>query len=317
MSEDIRQASGLTGTLSTTVKAAVGSGMTDTGMAQEGTETIQVEQVIGVEMAQRVVEFDMVVPDDKPAIEQVVDVYVKKVHLNSVDVIADKVIVRGDLEVKVMYVAALPDQPVHAFERSHIRFTRDIVVDGAEKGMKSKADVSVEYVNYDFDENNNVVVHITIVLKFWARVVSTANMDVYALNQLEAPEGGEVATASGSDEQTGMASQDKSDVASAAGSYVNIESEIDVNVSGPGIAPSTGTQDSLGGSGRINGNMVNVRTGPGTNFPSITQVQRGDMVTLKEQAFGWYKVLLADGVTIGWIAGWLVDTGQGSPHPKG
>lgn len=65
-------------------------------------------------MKQKVVEFDMFVPAQKPDIEQIVDVYVKDVEINSVDVIPNKVIIRGDLEVKVMYVADLPNQPVPA-----------------------------------------------------------------------------------------------------------------------------------------------------------------------------------------------------------
>lgn len=75
------------------------------GCPEPGPETISVEQVLGAEMKQKVVEFDMIVPDPKPDIEQIIDVYVKDVDIDSVDVIRNKVIIRGDLEVKVMYVA--------------------------------------------------------------------------------------------------------------------------------------------------------------------------------------------------------------------
>jgi hypothetical protein len=117
---------------------------------EPGLEKIQVEQVLGAEMEQRVVEFDMVVPDPKPPIEQVIDVYVKDICIKSIDVIPDKVIVRGELEVKVMYVADLPDQPVRAFERKHVRWTRDIEIPGALKNDAATADVQIEFVDYDF-----------------------------------------------------------------------------------------------------------------------------------------------------------------------
>jgi len=49
------------------------------GCFEPGPEKIQVEQVLGAEMAQKVIEFDMIVPDPKPDIEQVIDIYVKNV----------------------------------------------------------------------------------------------------------------------------------------------------------------------------------------------------------------------------------------------
>lgn len=320
MSEDLRQSSGSTTSSTTATFSVSGTGTTQTaevvcGCPQPGPEKIQVEQVLGAEMAQRVVEFDMVVPAQKPDIEQVIDVYVKDVEITSVDVIPDKVIVRGVLEVKVMYVADLPNQPVHAFERENIRFTRDIVIDGAEKGMDATADVTVEYVNYDFDNHHHHhhhnhdkrTVHITIVLKVWTRVTSTAEMDVYALTPIDEVGQIEVVSASTSAGDTAVASSNTDDTVSAshfAGYGVQ-----NVLVTGPGVEATVGTQTTVSGIATITGDNVNVRSGPGTNFPVVTKVNKGTQVTIKEQAFGWYKVVLSDGVTMGWVASWLVNAG--------
>lgn len=331
MSDDLRQSYGSTSQPSG--MSITGTGMTTNaevicGCPEPGPETIEVEQVLGAEMAQKVVEFDMIVPDPKPDIEQVIDVYVKDVEINSVDVIPNKVIIRGDLEVKVMYVADLPDRPVHAYEKRHVRFTRDIVIEGAQQGMDAEADVTVEYVNYDFHRHHHKrQVHITIVLKFWARVMTTTQMDVYALgpvtevNQLE----------------TGNASALENNSASASGIFggdLNSTSQgtIDgfgydhmmmgqgimpgtenMTVIGPGINQTAGTNMGISGTATITGSSVNIRTGPGTNFPIVTKINKGVTVTIKEQAFGWYKVVLTDGST-GWVASWLVET---SAAPKG
>lgn len=312
--EKLRQSSGSTSNTSTTATSVSGTGTSQSaevvcGCPQPGPETIEVEQVLAAEMAQRVVEFDMFVPDPKPDIEQVIDVYVKNVEIKTVDVIPDKVVVRGDLEVKVMYVADLPNQPVHAFERRHVRWTRDISVPGAEPDMKATADVNVEFVDYDFDKCEDArKVHITIVLKVWARVVTTTQMDVYALGPVT--EVGEV-------EQTTAnsivsASEGHADDKVSASQFVDQFAgygEQNVIVTGP-MQPTAGTTMGVSGTGTVTGNNVNVRTGPGTNFPSITKVNKGTTVTLRDQAFGWYKVVLQDGTT-GWIASWLVDTGTG------
>ena len=185
MSDDLRQSSGSTS--QSTGANITGTGTIDNaeimcGCPEPGPETIEVEQVLGAEMTQKVVEFDMFVPDPKPDIEQVVDVYVKNVEINTVDVIRNKVIIRGDLEVKVMYVADLPDQPVHAFEKRHIRFTRDIEIDGAEPSMDANADVTVEYVDMIFID---IMIDAKCILPLFLNsghvLLTTTEMDVYAL----------------------------------------------------------------------------------------------------------------------------------------
>lgn len=281
------------------------------------TETIEVEQVLGAQMRQKVVEFDMFVPHKKPNIEQVIDVYVKDVAVDTIDVIHDRVILRGDLDVKVMYVASLPKQPVHAFERDGVRFTRDIDVPGAQPGMDACSDVTVEYVDYDFDCCEPRKVHVTIVLKFWVRVTTTGAMDVMAMSPVPtvgivstpsaslssdsfaAASGFDSSQASGADHQTGQYQ------APSQSAYV--PSEENVTEIQP-FVPSSGESEKVkSAAGTITGSRVNVRTGPGTNYPMITQVDKGTEVTIKDQAFGWYKVLLSDGTTTGWVAGWLVE----------
>lgn len=120
----------------------------------EQTGPIIVRQVIGEKEKQKVLDIHVVVPEEKPSIEQIVDVFVKDVDVHSVDVITDKVIVRGDFEIKAIYVACLPDQPVHAVEIRHFKWTQDIEIPGARKGMDADASVVVEFVDFDVNEHS-------------------------------------------------------------------------------------------------------------------------------------------------------------------
>ncbi|MDF2635832.1 MAG: hypothetical protein K0R78_2706 [Pelosinus sp.] len=120
---------------------------------ETGPQTIVVRQVIGEQEKQKVLDIHVVVPDRKPAIEQIVDVFVKDVEIDCVDVIHNKVIVRGEFEIKAIYVACLPDQPVHAVEIKHYKWTQDIEIPGARRGMDADANVMVEFVDYDVDEH--------------------------------------------------------------------------------------------------------------------------------------------------------------------
>lgn len=50
------------------------------------------------------------------------------------------------------------------------------------------------------------------------------------------------------------------------------------------------------GYGKINGNSVNLRTGPGTNYRSVTQGSKGDQVYIIGLNGGWYKVIYGSDV---------------------
>lgn len=119
---------------------------------QTGPQSMIVRQVIGEREKQKVLDLHVCVPPNKPAIEQIVDVFVKDVEVDCIDVINDRVIVRGELEVKAIYVACLPNQPVHAIEVKHYKWTQDIDIPGARRGMDADAGVVVEFVDYDVDE---------------------------------------------------------------------------------------------------------------------------------------------------------------------
>ncbi|WP_425059650.1 hypothetical protein SCACP_02460 [Sporomusa carbonis] len=120
----------------------------------EQTGPIIVRQIVGEKEKQKALDIHVVVPERKPAIEQIVDVFVKDVEVDSVDVITDKVIVRGEFEIKAIYVADLPNQPVHAVEIKHYKWTQDIDIPGARRGMDAEASVTVEFVDYDVEDHH-------------------------------------------------------------------------------------------------------------------------------------------------------------------
>lgn len=120
---------------------------------------IIVRQVIGEQEQQKVLDIHVVVPDPKPAIEQIVDVFVKNVGVNSVDVITNKVIVRGELEIKAIYVACVPNQAVHAVEVKNYKWTQDVPINGATRGMDAEGSVAVEFVDYDVASHTRAYQH--------------------------------------------------------------------------------------------------------------------------------------------------------------
>jgi hypothetical protein len=157
---------------------------------------ITVRQLIGEMEKQRVLDITIKLPVDaygqpiKPPIEQIIDVFAKKLEVTEVTVIPDKVIVRGEFEVKAIYVACLPSQPVHAVEKM-IPFTVDIDLKGARKGMDADAEAVIEYIDYDLPgEDDNgcpcptgpaacpIEFTVSIVLKVTAKVYADREIEI-------------------------------------------------------------------------------------------------------------------------------------------
>ena len=110
---------------------------------------IVVNQVIGERSEQEAYDIHICIPRHKPSAEQIINVFVKKLRITHVDIITNKVIVRGHFEVKVIYVGCMPCQPVHAVEIRGVRFTIDLPIRGARRGMEADASAIVEFIDYD------------------------------------------------------------------------------------------------------------------------------------------------------------------------
>ncbi|MEN6327428.1 MAG: N-acetylmuramoyl-L-alanine amidase [Syntrophomonas sp.] len=61
----------------------------------------------------------------------------------------------------------------------------------------------------------------------------------------------------------------------------------------------------LADTGTINSSVVNIRSGPGTNFPIAGSAYQGTELSILESSNGWYKVQL--GQLTGWLSSSLVD----------
>ncbi len=64
----------------------------------------------------------------------------------------------------------------------------------------------------------------------------------------------------------------------------------------------------------VQGNMVNVRSGPGLQHTVVTQVNRGDRLAVLGKVPDWYQVQLPGGGT-GWIVAWYVREEDGRSGP--
>ncbi|MDD4600036.1 hypothetical protein SDC9_20867 [bioreactor metagenome] len=124
-----------------------------------GPKPIIINQLVGQGEDQKSCDIRMCVPRRKPSIEQIVDVFAKKIRIHSVEVATDHVLVCGSFEIKALYVACVPSQPVHAAEMRRIPFAASICIPGARCGMDADATVGVEFIDYDCDKRTRAYWH--------------------------------------------------------------------------------------------------------------------------------------------------------------
>jgi hypothetical protein len=116
------------------------------------------------------------IPHKKPDAQKVLEAVVTEIEVAETEVIRNKVVVRGVVTVKVVYVADRPDQPVHAFE-AEIPFTTFVEVPGAEPGADVNVMVDAEFVQASIEDERRVVVK--LVLKVTVRVTDIVQKKLF------------------------------------------------------------------------------------------------------------------------------------------
>lgn len=116
---------------------------------------------------QSIIQDTVDIPAGKPDASRIVEANAKFI-VKDTRVIKDKVIVDGDVEVKVLYVANLPSQPVHFFE-DVIPFLQFIHLYGAHPGMEALVHFKTEHVDAKLISPRKA--KITVVFEMFVKLV--------------------------------------------------------------------------------------------------------------------------------------------------
>lgn len=69
--------------------------------------------------------------------------------------------------------------------------------------------------------------------------------------------------------------------------------------------PSLGQDSNTKKTALVTGSIVNMRTGPGTDYPAVAQIKKGELLTILGESDDWYRIQSREGHE-GWVANWLV-----------
>ncbi|MCL6638435.1 MAG: DUF3794 domain-containing protein [Firmicutes bacterium] len=136
---------------------------------------LKIEQQIGSGKKQVVVIDTQPVPDGKPLLTKVLETRVDTTKITETKILDGKVIVRGYVEIKVVYVGDRPTQSVHALHR-RLNFSTFVEIPDAKMGMDVDVEVNVEYVNVEPKGEN---VRVEAVLNVSATVTEMRQTNVY------------------------------------------------------------------------------------------------------------------------------------------
>ncbi|MFW6238332.1 MAG: DUF3794 and LysM peptidoglycan-binding domain-containing protein, partial [Halanaerobiales bacterium] len=137
-------------------------------------ELLRVEDVIGEQTETETITEDLVIPTEKPDVGRVVEAEARVLN-NEEMVERDGVMLKGDIEFGVIYVADEEDQPVH-FAENTFGFDNFVDISEAEEDMNVHSEVSVQRVS--FEELNVRTVQVTAVLRKFVKVTDFIQMEI-------------------------------------------------------------------------------------------------------------------------------------------
>ncbi len=124
--------------------------------------TLFLDKVLAEVMRQITIRDTVTIPDQKPPAQKVLDAFVVACEVTETEVLANKVIVRGVVTIKVTYVADKPTQPVHAFE-VEVPFTTFADIRGVgDDDPRVVVMCTVEWVAADLENHRNVGLNIVV-----------------------------------------------------------------------------------------------------------------------------------------------------------
>ncbi|MBU5676087.1 DUF3794 domain-containing protein [Alkaliphilus sp. MSJ-5] len=137
-------------------------------------DLFKLDQVVGENIAQTIVEGDILVPDTKPDITRVLSAN-GKVQLTKQEIMDNKIAVEGTTYFKILYVSEKGEQPLYSIDSS-TEFKQSIEIEGINSKMKSEVVAEVEHV--DFNINNDRKIGVKAVINLTGKGIEEKTMEI-------------------------------------------------------------------------------------------------------------------------------------------
>ena len=117
-------------------------------------EVVRINQLIGEDSSQTIVENDIIVPDIKPDIARIL-LLDGDAYINSAEAASDKLLISGTVRYKILYVSDDPDHPVKGINTtSGFQYSMDIP--NVRQGMQCRVKCDIEHMEYEIVNSRKV-----------------------------------------------------------------------------------------------------------------------------------------------------------------
>lgn len=137
-------------------------------------DLIKIDQVVGEEMTQAIVEGDVVVPDSKPDAEKVLNTNGWAV-ITDIEVVDNRIILEGIVNVRSLYISPEGEQPLYYMEGS-FAFTEQIELPGVTN--KTEAEVQADIEHLDSSIVNGRKLHVKCVLNITGKIFERSEVEI-------------------------------------------------------------------------------------------------------------------------------------------
>ena len=117
-------------------------------------EAVRLNQPIGEETIQTIVENDIIVPDVKPDISRVL-LLDGESWIDSAEVATDKVLISGTVRYKILYVSDDSEQPIKSINSS-TGFHYSMDIPNTRQGMQCRVECDIEHMEYEVINSRKV-----------------------------------------------------------------------------------------------------------------------------------------------------------------
>ncbi|HBG76474.1 MAG TPA: hypothetical protein DDW86_05915, partial [Clostridiales bacterium] len=134
---------------------------------------MKLNQVVGEESSQALVEGEINVPDSREPVARILDISCDAI-INSHEVIQDKIMVEGILRYDALYIPEGEDAAVDAVD-AEIGFTQYLEMPGVQPGMTSRLQLDVEHIDYELVSGRRI--NVKAVLNLYGRVSQVMELE--------------------------------------------------------------------------------------------------------------------------------------------
>lgn len=125
-------------------------------------DLLKIEQTVGKEQIQALVEGEILCPDTKPQIDKILNLD-GKAEITEIKIIKDKLLVSGEIKFDLLYRSIEEEQPINNI-KAKTNFNEEIDISGADDMMIPEVDVEIEHLEYNKNDEHKVDVKAVLTL---------------------------------------------------------------------------------------------------------------------------------------------------------